>query len=156
FVKGIAETGRQLNATAPDAGKAFLNALGMIPGQLAKFFQDRQLNSDMVDSGAMTKLMDVFENVGLGKLSEGMNSLADAGMALLTEGGEPALGGHKMPFSAKGLENMGRLALRFFEVLATQLKSEIAELVAKESARVGLKSIPAIGNIISGVSSIFS
>jgi len=51
---------------------------------------------------------------------------------------------------------MGRLAMRFFEVLPTQLKSEIAELAAKESARMGLKSIPAIGNIISGVSAVFS
>jgi len=156
FIKGIAETGRQLNATAPDAAKAFLNALGQIPGNLAKFFQDRQFNSDMVDSGAQTKLMDVFENAALGKMSEAMNSLADTGMALLTQGGPLEIGGHKLPFSAKGLENMGRLAMRFFEVLPTQLKSEIAELAAKESARAGLKSIPAIGNIISGVSAVFS
>ncbi|HEY8207603.1 MAG TPA: hypothetical protein VIG99_08990 [Myxococcaceae bacterium] len=156
FIKGIAETGRQLNATAPDAAKAFLNALGSIPGNLAKFFQDRQFNSDMVDSGAQTKLMDVFEHAALGQLGDAMNSLADTGMALLTQGGNLEIGGHKLPFSAKGLENMGRLAMRFFEVLPTQLKSEIAELAAKESARMGLKSIPAIGNIISGASAIFS
>src|SRR5439155_2060952 len=75
---------------------------------------------------------------------------------LLTEGGALEIGGHKLPFSAKGLENMGRLAMRFFEVLPTQLKSEIAELAAKEGARFGLKSIPAIGNIISGVSAVFT
>ena len=46
--------------------------------------------------------------------------------------------------------------MRFFEVLPTQLKSEIAELATKEAGRVGLKSIPAIGNIISGVSAVFS
>ncbi|HZN91065.1 MAG TPA: hypothetical protein VFB81_00100, partial [Myxococcales bacterium] len=156
FIKGIAETGRQLNATAPDAAKAFLNALGLIPGQLAKFFQDRDFNSNMVDSGAMTKLMDVFERLGLGKLGDALNSLSEAGMALLTQGGALEVGGVKLPFSAKGLENMGRLALRFFEVLPNELKSEIAELVSKESARFGLKSVPAIGNIISGVSAVFS
>jgi hypothetical protein len=156
FVKNLAEAGRQVATTAPHAAKLFLNSLGQMPGQLAKLFQDRDLNAAMVDSGAVTQLWDMAEKLATGQIGDALNELGEAGKALIQQGGVIKVGGVELPVSVKGLENMGRLALRFFEVLPNDLKAEIAEAATKAGAAIGLKSIPGIGNIISGVSAVFS
>jgi hypothetical protein len=156
FVAGIANTGKTIAQTAPETAKAFLNSLSKIPGSLGKLFADRELNAAMVDSGAAANMFTAAEKLARGDVGGALNEIASAGMSLLTQGEHFSVAGQELPFGQKGIDNLTRMFGRFVDALPDKLKQKIAEKAATFAAKAGLKSIPLIGNIASGVSAIGS
>jgi hypothetical protein len=156
FVAGVANTGKTIAETAPETAKAFLNSLGNIPGSLGELFSDEQLNAAMVDSGAAANMFSAAEKLARGDVGGALNEIASAGMSLLTQGDHFEVAGQELPFGQQGIDNMTRLFGRFVDALPDKLKAEITEKAATFAAKAGLKSVPVLGNIASGVSALGS
>ncbi len=110
----------------------------------------------MVDSGAVTNLFEAAEKMARGDIGGALNEIAQAGGALLTQGDHFEIAGQDLPFGKQGIENFTRLFGRFVDALPDKLKEKITKEAAKFAAKAGLKSVPLLGNIISGVSSLGS
>ena len=156
FIAGIANTGKTIAQTSPETAKAFLNSLGKIPGSLGKLFQDQQLNAAMVDSGSVSHLFSAAEKMARGDIGGALNEIGSAAASLLGHGEHFKVAGQELPFGQQGIENFTRLFGRFVDALPDKLKAKITEAAAKFAAKAGLKSIPIIGNIASGVSALGS
>ena len=156
FLSGIATVGKTIVQTAPEAAKAFLNSLSKMPGSLGRLFQDHQLNAALVDSGAATNLFEAAEKLGRGDIGGAMAEIAQTGGALLGQGEHFKVAGHELPFGQQGIENLGRMFGRFVDALPEGLKDKITEASTRFAARAGLKSVPILGNIASGVSAVGS
>jgi hypothetical protein len=136
--------------------KAFLNTLAKIPGSIGELFADPQLNAAMVDSGSAANMFNAFEKLARGDIGGAMNEIAGAAGALLGQGDHFSVAGVDLPFGQQGIENFTRLFGRFVDALPDQIKAKITEAATKFAAKAGLKSIPFIGNVISGVSALGS
>jgi uncharacterized protein YdeI (YjbR/CyaY-like superfamily)/microcompartment protein CcmL/EutN len=156
FAAGLAATGRTIAQTSPEVAKAFLNTLAKIPGTVGELFADPQLNAAMVDSGAAANMFNAFEKLARGDIGGAMNEIAGAAGSLLGHGEHFNVAGVELPFGQQGIENFTRLFGRFIDALPDKLKAKITEAAAKFAAKAGLKSIPFIGNIVSGVSALGS
>jgi uncharacterized protein YdeI (YjbR/CyaY-like superfamily) len=156
FAAGLAATGRTIAQTSPEVAKAFLNSLARIPGSIGELFADPQLNAAMVDSGAAANMFNAFEKLARGDIGGALNEIAAAGAGLLGHGEHFNVAGMELPFGQQGIENLTRLFGRFIDALPDSIKAKITEAAAKFAAKAGLKSIPLIGNVISGISSLGS
>jgi hypothetical protein len=156
FAAGLAATGRTIAQTSPEVAKAFLNSLSRIPGSVGRLFADPQLNAAMVDSGAAANMFNAFERLARGDIGGALNEIASAAGNLLGHGQHFNVAGVELPFGQQGIENFTRLFGRFVDALPESLKARITEAAARFAARAGLKSIPLIGNVVSGISSLGS
>jgi hypothetical protein len=156
FAAGLAATGRTIAQTSPEVAKAFLNSLARIPGSVGELFADPQLNAAMVDSGAAANMFNAFEKLASGDIGGALNEIASAAGSLLGHGEHFEVAGVELPFGQQGIENFTRLFGRFIDALPDSIKAKITEAATKFAAKAGLKSVPFLGNIISGFSSLGS
>jgi hypothetical protein len=119
-----------------------LNALGdFLPGKLGELFKDKELNKALAQSGSLDHLFNAGEKLLQGDFEGALTELGEAAIALLG-GMPPSVEGLK-----NGLENFGRLFMRFFETLPNAIRNRIEMAVMAATSNL-FGNIPLIGDAI--------
>ena len=156
FAKNLAEAGKQLAKNDPTAATAFLDTLSHLPGSIGKLFADHDLNKALVDSHSLEHMFNAVEKLSGGDPSGALGELASAVGSLIGQGDHFSVAGHELPFGMDGIKNVTKLFGRFIDAMPDSLKHKIEEAAAKFGAKSFLKSIPLIGNVVSGFDAIGS
>ncbi|WP_375771978.1 hypothetical protein NR798_14180 [Archangium gephyra] len=153
----ISELSEGLGAAAegnPDAATAFLNELPKVLPQdnpLAKFFSDETLNGQLVETGALTSVLN-----GVAKFADGdvLGALSEIGGAFgdLLGAGDGFLGQDVV--GKEGLEAVGRLFKQTYGVLPESVQNKVEAKVAEIGGKGLIGSIPILGDAINIGSSI--
>jgi hypothetical protein len=119
-----------------------LNALGdFLPGKLGELFKDKELNQALAHSGSLDHLFNAGEKLLQGDFEGALTELGEAAIALL--GGLPP----SVDSLKNGLENFGRLFMRFFETLPNAIRNRIEMAVMAATSNL-FGNIPLIGDAI--------
>ena len=147
----ISELSEGLGAAAegnPEAATAFLNELPKVLPQdnpLAKFFSDETLNGQLVETGALTSVLN-----GVAKFAEGdvLGALGEIGGAFgdLISAGDGFLGQDVV--GKEGLEAVGRLFKQTYGVLPESVQDKVEAKVAEIGGKGLIGSIPILGDAI--------
>ncbi len=138
----LTNLGTAITQLEPAQQENLLNALGTsLPGKLGELFKDPELNQAMARSGALDRLFDAGERLLHGDFKGALTELGEAAVALL--GGMPP----SVDSLKNGLENFGRLFMRFFETLPNAIRNRIEMAVMAATSNL-FGNIPLIGDAI--------
>jgi hypothetical protein len=147
FVKNLADLGQTVANASHPLAKTFLDSLGKLPGPVGRFFQDKKLNAEIVDSGALGEFFGATEQLAKGDMGGAMKDMGAAIGKLLTH--EPRdihIPGTDVGVNSGGVEAMAKLFGRFVDALPDKVKHYVEEKAAKLMASTGLKSVPIVGD----------
>jgi hypothetical protein len=138
----LTNLGTAITELNPTQQENLLNALGTsLPGKLGELFKDPELNKAMAHSGALARLFDAGERLLHGDFPGALTELGEAAVALL--GGMPP----SVDSLKSGLENFGRLFMRFFDTLPNAIRNRIEMAVMAATSNL-FGNIPLIGDAI--------
>jgi hypothetical protein len=134
--------GTAITQLDPTQQENLLNALGdCLPGKLGELFKDKELNKALAQSGALSHLFNAGERLIHGDFEGALTELGEAAISLL--GGLPP----SVDSLKDGLENFGRLFMRFFETLPNAIRNRIEMAVMAATSNL-FGNIPLIGDAI--------
>jgi hypothetical protein len=138
----------------PEAATNFLNELSTaLPkdNPVAKFFSDKELNGALVETGALSGVLN-----GVAKLADGdvVGALGDIGGAFgdLISAGDGFLGQDVV--GKDGLQSVGRLFKQIYGVLPEGVQDKIEKKAAEVGGKGLLGSIPIFGDAINIASDV--
>jgi hypothetical protein len=160
FIQAVANVGKTVCTDAPDLAVGFMdNVLTKLPGSVGKFFDNHDLNEDLVQSGSMGDVFDALQQLAGGHVGDALDDLGGAIGKLITEGPHyqlgpwhidlgiytQTIGPYHLPFGQQGVEAVGDLVSQFEDALPPSVKNFMEEKAASAVASSGLDSIPVVG-----------
>jgi hypothetical protein len=160
FIQAVANVGEMVCKEAPGLAVDFLdNVLTKLPGSVGAFFDNHDLNQDLVQSGSMGEVFDALEKMAGGHIGDALSDLGGAIGKLITEGPHyqlgpwhvdlgfytQTIGPYHLPFGQQGVTAVGALVTQFEDALPPSVKTFMEQKAASAVASAGLDSIPVVG-----------
>ncbi|GLQ94364.1 hypothetical protein [Dyella acidisoli] len=160
FIQAVANVGEKVCNEAPGLAVDFMdNVLTKLPGSVGKFFDNHDLNQDLVQSGSMGEVFDALEKMAGGHIGDALDDLGSAIGKLITEGKHyqlgpwhidlgfytQTIGPYDLPFGQQGVDAVGALISQFEDALPPSVKNFMEQKAASAVANAGLDSIPVVG-----------
>jgi hypothetical protein len=128
FVDGIGEAVIIGAKTDPDAAIAFLNALGLLPGSVGKFFTNKHLNESLVRSGHVDDMLQAMKALVRGDMNTAFHWTMEAARKLISHGTPIELPGvGKLPFTLEGTITVFELIFQMWNALPEEAQQVIID-----------------------------